>query len=528
MGFLSLQPEKSTFHPGEQVKIQATWEGCNSHGTKLVYKIFHGEKEIQKGEKSIEESRYNSGSICIALELPDSDRAGYGICASINDGTGKILAAGSTAFDILPDWTHWPRYGYLTNFSAGRTEEDICRVMQNLSDFHINGLQFYDWQYRHDDFIAPTEDFIDPLGRKLSLATVRNLIDEAHEKNIASMPYTTVYAASVKYSEANPAQALYDSDGKAIMFGDNFLGLMDPSRGSGWVSHLIDQFNRILNELNFDGIHIDQYGDPKTAFNSKREMVDLPQAFVDLIKVTHELRGSTTTLFNAVGNWPIDALAQSDIAFPYIEIWPPDVRYLDMIQVITNARKLSGGKPVVLAQYISSKHPANVIMASTLAMACGCCRIELGEDLRLLSDPYFPKNEAISDKTRQLLKQNYDFYVCYGEWIEKSNKEEEITQLPSEVFFRKYRDEKGVIINLVNMTGIGWDTSWNSQHEDVTGKANISIKLELGYEPKVVLFATTDDLNIGMKQISYKYEDGMVMIDVPELTRWGLVDIRYE
>lgn len=52
-------------------------------------------------------------------------------------------------------------------------------------------------------------------------------------------------------------------------------------------------------------------------------------------------------IFNAVNNWPMEAVAQTGQDAVYIEVWPPNDRYRDLYTLIAQARRCSG-KPVVL------------------------------------------------------------------------------------------------------------------------------------------------------------------------------------
>lgn len=528
MSLISLHPPKSYFHPGEQVEVVVLWQGLDISNTSLTYRIYHGENIIISKTEVVPDRNTHDGKHTLCFSLPGEHHSGYGIVVIIEDSFGKVLGQASTAFDILNDWTVWPRYGFLTNFSPNRNVQEIDQTINTLSEFHINGLQFYDWQYRHEEFIAPTEEYLDPLGRKLSLSTVRTLIQAAHEKNMAAMPYSAAYAASAEYWKANPHMAMYDKEGKAIAFGDDFLGLMDPSRGKSWSLHLLGQFQLILEKLGFDGLHIDQYGEPKTGFNDKSEAIDIPQSFVDMVSDARRLVGRPTTLFNAVGNWPIENLAPSEVAFPYIEIWPPDVTYQSMLNILSKAKRLSGGKPVVMAQYIPSGYTANVITASTLAMACGCSRIELGEDVRLLTDPYFPKHEELPEELKRQLKLHYDFWVRFGEWIERTNIVEEISEPMPGILLRMVRGDHGVVINIVNMPENGLSEKWNIQHKEVQKMKKVTLNLELNRTPTAVYFATPDEPINGLCTLEFEYNLGVIQFELPEIKHWGLVDVRYE
>ena len=140
------------------------------------------------------------------------------------------------------------------------------------------------------------------------MVTVRELLDAAHEVGMVGMPYLAIYAASLAYAQAHPEQALYDEGGQALTF-EGFLGIMDPTADSMWAAHLLAQCDEILAALPFDGHHVDQYGEPKIAYNASAEAVDLPAAFVDFMAALKRAHPHKTAVFNAVGNWPIDALA---------------------------------------------------------------------------------------------------------------------------------------------------------------------------------------------------------------------------
>jgi dextranase len=188
------------------------------------------------------------------------------------EGDGAVLAADSTAFDVLDRWTQAPRYGFLTLFEPG--PDHSAATMDWAARYHVNGLQFYDWQYRHESLLPPAEIYSDLLGRRMSLATITRLIEAAHDHNIAAMPYTAIYGASVAFYREHPDWALFQRPAHPYEFGDNFLMIMDPSPGSPWTGHLMGEFARVLDELDFDGIHLDQCGAPKW-FNSAGEPVGL-------------------------------------------------------------------------------------------------------------------------------------------------------------------------------------------------------------------------------------------------------------
>src|SRR5690349_2107934 len=79
-----------------------------------------------------------------------------------------------TAFDVLEDRNARPRYGFVTDFRPHRT--DTAAVASSFRAFHITHVQFYDWMYRHAQLLPPADEFVDTLGRELSLAVVRDFV----------------------------------------------------------------------------------------------------------------------------------------------------------------------------------------------------------------------------------------------------------------------------------------------------------------------------------------------------------------
>lgn len=74
---------------------------------------------------------------------PSEDYRGYMVeIYKTVDNVETIL--GTTAIDVSSDWTKFPRYGFLSKFGT-MSENQITAVLDNLKDYHVNSLQYYDW-----------------------------------------------------------------------------------------------------------------------------------------------------------------------------------------------------------------------------------------------------------------------------------------------------------------------------------------------------------------------------------------------
>jgi len=533
MRLIDFYPSQGSFSPGEVITLLIELEATASQ--EITYRIF-----IQHLTRSavVTEGHFQltPGVQTIPVQwVPPPTPAGYSARLEVFSGNHPDLLYATTAFDILAHWTDFPRYGFLTDFSPSRADPEM--VLKKLTRFHINGLQFYDWQYRHHQLLPPTEEYIDPLGREMSLASVRRLLHAAHCHGMAAMPYLAIYAASAEFWRAHPDWALYDSTRNPIPFGEDFLGLMDPSAGSPWTKHLLAQCTQTLQQIPFDGLHIDQYGEPKQAWDVVHDPVDLPRAFVDFIQVTSDWHPQKTIVFNAVGNWPIDALAESAADLMYIEIWPPDVEYQHVAEIVLNAVRRSHGKAVVIALYLPANRPANNLLADAVVLACGGTRIELGEDARLLTDPYFPRHEEIPPKLEADLRKLYDFAVRNGEWLRPYTLSEAAKEIWARgelnpgflstddsiwTVVRKYPGS--LIVQLVNFSGLDSHQRWEEEHALPAPCENVVLRIEMQGRPSQIFWDAPEN-STGLQSLSFEYENGILTSQIPQIYFIGLVAI---
>lgn len=413
----AFHPDKATYKPGETVEFLITLTNplTRSLSVDVMASVKYLAEEVAPLARPAELPPSGQQTLRLTWSPPPDAPRGYGVDLAVHDMSGQTLAVGHTAFDVLTSWTQAPRYGFLSDFAPGRSNVD--ETMAWLIRYHLNGLQFYDWMYRHDEYLTDQEPYRDPLGRELSRRTTDALIDAAQAHNIAAMPYTAIYAASLPFLGEHRDWALYDADGEVHLLGEDFLAYMNPDPGSPWTAHLMRQFTTILKQTRFDGIHLDQYGDPKIAYDTDGNRLDLAQVIPGFINLTHEtataIRPDATVVFNCVNNWPIETVAKSQQDFVYIEVWSPHTLYRDLHTLIVEAQALSDGKPVVLAAYIDPARSRNARLADAAIFASGGYHIELGEPGAMLADPYFPNYGQMSDELAEVIRRYYDFVVRY-------------------------------------------------------------------------------------------------------------------
>ena len=471
--------------------------------------------------------------------------AGYGVDLSILAPDGALLASASTSFDVLDHWTQMPRYGFMTDFSPGRS--DGPAALDQLNRYHINGLLFYDWMPRHEQFLADADPYRDPLGRELSRRTIDGLIAAARGLNMATMPYTTAYAASPDFSRQHPDWALFGVDGKPLTTGDNFLAFMDPRPDSPWTQYLLNQISRMLEKTGFDGVHLDQSGDPKTAYDAHGRAFRLESVMAGLVdasrKVVTSRRREGAVVFNAAGNWPIETVAPSPQDFVYVEVRPPYTGFDSLRQLIVQGQSLGRGKPVVLAAYVDPQHERNVRLIDAVIFAGGGGHIELGEGDGLLCSSHHPRYGKVSPALAGVLRRYYDFAVRYENVIGPATTDAprayqdriQIPGIPTSPGAPKdkvmilVRETPGyTAINLVNLLGVARPEWAVPLPTDPTPLDAFTLQLTgMNHRIKAAWLASPDGPDSSLQPLKFTQDDDRLALSLPGLAYWSMVLIHW-
>lgn len=548
-------PDKAFYKANESVKINIRVQNTNSTyvNERMLVRIYRLQHIIWE-ETRIETFVHGPSDLVCEFSAPDLGVQGYGL--EITLGESVI----TTSFDVLHSWADRPRYGFLSDFYEA--DETDAKDIKSMLKYHINIVQFYDWMYKHEDLIPKDDYYVDLLGRKLSRKAVINKIEACKKAGMISLAYGAIYAASKEFYEGHKEWALYTNDGRPQNLG-NWFYIMNISKSSPWRKHILNEFTQAILEMDFDGVHMDTYGFPKKAYsslNGSHELEHLDEQFTSLVADTrHELskvKDHPAITFNAVSNWAIEKVAGSVQDAIYIEVWDPQSTYSHLYNLIGRAKEL-GRKQVILAAYfedfnqekaIESKKCMNgFILSMATIFASGGFHFALGEDNRVLPDPYYVKHELLEDIYVEEIRTYMDFIVRYGnllfpgEYIDLSmthtggiNTEYlfeggSFSPYPkSDTVWTMIREQKGYItIQLVNYTGITSE-KWNEAKDnrpdnvrDITVQALIDEEV-LG----VYIAAPGKDYGRASRLDFNKVETdrgSAIRFAVPELEVWSLI-----
>jgi len=481
--------------------------------------------------------------------------AARGFRAEALDATGGVIA--TTAFDVARHWSVAPRYGFLSDFKPSDTAEAVA----GMNRLHLNVIQYYDWMYTHYQYFAPTEEFVDPLGRSTSHRVVQERVDACHQHGMACLAYGSLYGGEKPVAEAHPEWLLYDGNGNPHNLIDLFY-IQNFDRGCGWRDMILGQYEQALERLGFDGIHIDQYGLPRKALyrprDGEEQVVDVAEAFPGFIVEAgaraRRLRPDGGNIFNCVNNWPVELVAplKADAA-TYIEVWSPNDTYRDLHELVKNARTLGPHKQVILSAYLlpfNATHgsPTGRLEALRLATAAiygsGGFHLLLGEGDGVLTEAYYPTYGRQTAEEAAVVQHYYDFITAYGEllhdrqmhdvsfvWDGGSDETQYESPVPCSpagqagtVWTIQHEKAGRRVLSLINLMGLE-HARWNASQQVPTPVDGIQIRLRVHTPVRAVWCASPDDGGAPIRLEVEPTPDGRpyVQFRVPRLAYWNLL-----
>lgn len=498
-------PDKARYAPSEAVHIVVDLAGQAAGGEQLSASIRHL-GQIVGHCQPVQLAAGPAAPLSLLCTPPAQDYRGYLVTVQLAAANGHVLAEQQTAIDVSSDWKRFPRYGYLAHYNAAEGTRP-AEWMNELNRFHINGLEFYDFQYRHDQPLAgsvqrPAASWKDIAGRRVDAAVVRDLIDQAHRFNMMAMAYNASYSsyddAFTRRDHPLPLQwAIWDSaDGprtaataKKLVLDNtpewathslNYMNQNDP----GWQQYLYGQMRDLFAVYPFDGWHIDTFGE-RGGYAFDGSPVDYISGFPAFINHASAALHKRI-VFNAVGTLGQERIARSAAEFVYSELWDDNETYDGILSTVEQVHYANPHDGYVLAAYVHKEPLAgpaptakqfnmpSVLLADAAIFASGAAHIELGDGDRMLYREYFPADTrlSVSPALRQALRHYYDFLTAYenylrddldfdpcGVQVEVDGQFTNPRAVPASLWTLARRKDSTTIVHLINLLGTN-DAHW--------------------------------------------------------------------
>lgn len=491
-------------------------------------------------------------------KTPLTDYSGY-MAEVYATNNGKETIYSTIGVDVSSDWKKFPRYGFISKFPQ-LSDSEVDNVVSNLNRYHINGLQFYDWQNKHHNplpliGLTPASNWKDIINRDIYFSTVQKYITSAHSYHMKTLFYNLIYGAWDN-AEADGVQKEW------YIFTDNthtnrdfhsllspFLSniyLLDPSN-TAWQQYLINENKKVYQFLAFDGFHMDQLGDRGTRYKYDGTYLNLSQTFKPFIEAVKTVAPQKNLVMNAVSQYGQQGIAESSTDFLYTEVWNPFDSYSDLSNLIQqNNFYCNNTKNTVLAAYINYDlankqgyfNTPSVLMADAVIFAFGGAHLELGE--HMLGKEYFPNNNlSMRAELKSTLISYYDFLVAYQNLLRDGGTFNNVTIVSSDnkmlidgwpayqgtvaVFGKKAGNNQ--VIHLINFT--------NSQTQKWRDNTGIQVAPVVIRDAKMTLIndasvkkiwlASPDVIGGASRSLNFVQTGNKVNFILPELQYWDML-----
>ena len=554
---LALSTDKACYQPGSTVTFTASGI-IPASGTATLRYRHHG---ALISEQTFAPDANNQWT----WTPPPTDYQGYMVDVYTRDASGREQELGSIAVDVSSDWKRYPRYGFVGNYddngNAAKKTAAILTEMAYLNRLHINGVQFYDWQWKHHQPVKFTGDgSLDPWYQDISnrwtgVAHIKKYIEVQHQYGMKSMFYNLCFGAwkDADKDGVNAEWGLYKKGADGTLTQDchelpsswqSNIYLENPGN-PGWQNYIADRNDEVYANYDFDGYHIDQLGGRGDLYAYNGDNIDLTLNYGYFINAMKTRRPDKRLVMNAVGGYGADQIDSKDVDFCYNEMWDGQKNFSDLYDAIRSNDAVSGNaRRTVFAAYMDyDKQSGNfnthgVLMTDAVIAAIGGFHLEMGD--HMLSSEYFPNDKLpMSETLKRRLVAYYDFQVAYENLLRGSASTHDFTpevsissgqavsawppKANTITTFGKREGNSEVIhfLNFLNTDDLSWrDKTGTRPEPQVQTDVAVSVKAS---RPVRKVWVASPDFNGGVAQdVPFTQNDGVVSFTLPSVEYWTM------
>jgi dextranase len=549
---LTISTDKAAYKPGD--KISFTLNRILPATAKIRYKLLGNTIQTTplRGTKWI-------------WEAPAADFTGYMIeVYDTVNGHEKIYA--TIAIDVSSNPARFPRNAFLSTYGK-LSKPYMDSVMASLNRYHMNYVQFQDWEYEHHKPLAgtvaaPEHEWKDIGSRNNYKSTVQTYISLAHSYNMLTLHYNLIYGAldNAKAEGVPDEWHLYTDDQHKNMERiplpmppfKSGLNIINPANKE-WQKYIADNTLEAWKVYDFDGYQIDQMGDlNKPLYDYAGNPVKMGLTFEPFIKAMHGYMPGKRLVMNAVANYGQAGIANSPVDFLYTEVWPPEDGFKQLAGTILYNDSLTNGKKrTVMPGYMDydlAEKPGyfstpGVVLADAVIFAFGGAHLELGD--HMLGKEYFPNNHLkMHADLEAAMISYYDFATAYENLLRDGGMFNDPTVISADnkTKINNWPPQKGQVsivgkkignkqvlhfINFTNANSLLWRDNKGKQAKPLTiVKPAFTFKATKAIKK---IWLASPDVNGGASNnIVYKQTGNAVTFTLPSLQYWDMVIIEYK
>lgn len=548
---VNISTDKAAYNPGETVTF--TIDQNLPATAKIRYK--QAGTIIQSGTVSSKSWTWTT---------PTNDFTGY-MAELFDTVKSKEVIYGAIGVDVSSDPAHFPRNGFLSAYGA-LSNAEMSSIMSTLNRYHMNYIQFQDWEYEHSMPLAGTPASPDPSWKDIAnrdnyMKTVQGYIALSQGYNMKTLSYNLCYGALSDAASEGIADSWYlyndashskknENDLPMPPFKSN-LYILDPS-STGWQSFIAGKTQDAFQVYNFDGWQIDQLGDRGTVYNYSGSQVDVANTFNPFITAMKSALPQKRMVMNAVNQYGQTGIAKAPVDFLYTEVWSPNENFSDLGTILqNNDAQTSGTKHSVLAAYMDYNLANNagffntpgIILTDAVIFAFGGSHLELGE--HMLGKEYFPNaNLVMPDDLKTAMINYYDFLTGYENLLRdggtinnpsvaSSDGKTKLNNWPPQqgqvsVIGRDLGTKQVIhLVNFTNANSLLWRDADGKQAKPVTVN-NPGFTFNTTKTVKNVWVASPDVNDGASQKLSFKQSSNGVTFTLPSLQYWDMVVVEYQ
>lgn len=500
---------------------------------------------------------------------PTADFTGYLVDIYQKKSATEEVILGTIGVDVSSDWAKYPRYGFISSYGSDKTDAVIQAEMKQLARYHINGVQFQDWHYKHHWPLGglPSnllESYKDIANRTIYTSVIKSYIKVQHDLGMKAIFYNLCYGAldddgaatdGVKsewyiYKDMSHTQKDYHQLPSSWK---SDISILDPSN-KDWQSYLIARNNDVYSALDFDGYQIDQLGNRGTRYTYSGSKVDMLNGFASFINAMKAARPTKRLIMNAVSAYGAQNIASTgNVDFCYNEMWGNEDKFVDLRSTILANNKYSNNTlNTVFAAYmnydrsssIGTFNNAGVILTDAVIHALGGAHLELGGDHMLCNEYFANDNLKMNSTLQKFMVWYYDFITAYENLL-RGDANENVPVIncltaqklnawtasngPQIGTITTYSKIKGTcqivhLLNFMRANSLSWRDADGSMPESST---ITSMKIKIGYSNKVskVWVASPEQHGGVPQQLAFTQSGNDVTITIPKLMYWTMLVI---
>lgn len=546
---ITLSTDKAVYNPGANVvfKINTVPSGC-------MVRYYHLGQVLK--EESLTAASWS-------WQAPPADYTGYLVEIYKKSGADE-KALGAIGVDVSSDGIHFPRNGFLSAYGP-LSSDYMSTVMGSLNRYHMNVVQFQDWEYKHHlplagSITSPSASWNDIANRTNTMATVKGYIDLAHSYDMKALSYNLIYGAldDAAADGVDDQWYMYQDQQHATkevfplphpLFKSDIY-FLDPSN-TGWQSYIAAKTKDAYQVYPFDGYQVDQVGNRnKALYNYAGNSLNLEATFKPFLEAMRADMPDKKLVMNAVNQYGQElSISKSPVDFLYTEVWSPNESYKDLATTIRDNDQWSNNlKRSVLCAYMDYNLADNpgffntpgVLLTDAVIFSFGGSHLELGE--HMLGKEYFPNgNLQMKDDLKSAMINYYDFLVAYENLLRDggsfnapalscTNGKMSIGTWPPQAaqvsVQGKVVGNKQIfhLINFANAAHFEWrDPTGNQTVPNTISGASLQASVST---PVTNIWVASPDINFGIPQkLSFTQNGSTVSFTLPELKYWDMVVI---